>query len=98
MCISLRRFPKDEVPFAILLLPVRPKRQEEVWVDFRSNSDHHNHNRLCTGLDISVCYSDKLELCSAFLSDKYHDQKQIGEGEGPLPCHRPSLKEPRAGT
>lgn len=40
--------------------------------------------------------SGKLEISSASLSDKYCNEKQMGEGEGPLqstpPCHSPSLK------
>lgn len=29
MCVLLRRLPKDDVPFVILLLPPKPKRTED---------------------------------------------------------------------
>lgn len=80
-------------PFVILLLPARPKRPEEAWLGFSSNNDHHNHNRLCTRFVLFLFfYSGKLEISSAFLSDKYCNEKQIGES--PLhstpPCLSPS--------
>lgn len=66
-----------------------------------SNNGHYNHNWLCTSLGIFVI-TVSFEFCSIFLSEKYHDQRQIRGGKGllhsTLPGHGPSLKENRAGT